>query len=106
MFIFTVLLISSIIIFYRSEYISHDNFKNRFFYLVFFFILSILLIILSPNLISILIGWDGLGLISYCLVIYYQRYSRFNSGILTVLINRVGDVLILISIGLLLRLGS
>lgn len=105
-FIFTVLLISSIIIFYSSEYISHDNFKNRFFYLVFFFVLSILIIILRPNLIRILIGWDGLGLISYCLVIYYQRYSRFNSGILTVLINRVGDVLILVRIGLLLRIGS
>lgn len=105
-FIFTVLLISSIIIFYRSEYIRHDNNKVRFFYLVFFFIISILLIILSPNLIRILIGWDGLGLISYCLVIYYQSYSRFNSGILTVLINRIGDVFILIRLGMIIIFGS
>lgn len=106
MFIFAVLIISSIIIFYRREYISHDRRVSRFFYLVFLFILSILLIILSPNLIRILIGWDGLGLISYCLVIYYQRYSSYNSGILTILINRVGDVLILISIRIIILYGS
>lgn len=105
-FICVVLFISSIIIFYRSEYINHDLNFNRFFFLVLFFIISILLIILSPNLIRILLGWDGLGLISYCLVIYYQRRSRYNSGILTILINRIGDVFILIRIGILLTYGS
>lgn len=105
-FIFTVILISSIIIFYRREYMIHDCRNSRFFYLVLIFVISILLIILSPNIIRILIGWDGLGLISYCLVIYYHRFSSFNSGILTVLINRVGDVLILLRIGLIANLGS
>jgi len=28
-------------------------------------------LIISPNVISILLGWDGLGLVSYLLVIYY-----------------------------------
>lgn len=51
-------------------------------------------------------GWDGLGLISYCLVIYYQNTKSFNSGIITVLLNRVGDVGILIIISLLVILGS
>lgn len=104
-FIFTVLLISSIIIFYCIEYIEYDKFKNRFFFLVFLFVLSIILIILSPNIIRILIGWDGLGLISYCLVIYYQNYSRYNSGILTIIINRIGDVMILMRISILFILG-
>ena len=35
------------------------------------FVVSICLLITSPNIITILLGWDGLGLISYCLVIYY-----------------------------------
>ena len=104
-FIFTVLLISSIIIIYRSEYINHDLYYNRFFYLVFLFIISILLIIISPNIVRILLGWDGLGLISYCLVSYYQNYRRYNSGILTVLINRVGDVIIIMRISIIFMFG-
>lgn len=91
---------------YCTEYIFYDNYKNRFFFLVFFFIISILLIIFSPNIISILIGWDGLGLISYLLVIYYNNQRSYNSGILTILINRIGDVIIILSIGIMLIYGS
>nr|AZL93510.1 NADH dehydrogenase subunit 5 [Torymus sp. ZJUH_2016035] len=106
MFIFTVLMISSMIMFYCVEYMGHDIYNIRFFYLVFFFILSMLLMILSPNIISILIGWDGLGLVSYCLVIYYQNFSSYNSGMLTVLLNRIGDVMLIISISLMFNFGS
>jgi NADH-ubiquinone oxidoreductase chain 5 len=71
---------------------------NRFILLVVMFVLSIILLIISPNLIRILLGWDGLGLVSYCLVIYYQNVSSYNAGILTALTNRIGDVALLISI--------
>lgn len=70
------------------------------------FVASIGLIIISPNLIRLLLGWDGLGLSSYILVIFYQNRVSCNAGILTVLRNRVGDVAILISIGLASSLGS
>nr|YP_010580163.1 NADH dehydrogenase subunit 5 [Trichogramma cacaeciae]UZS90464.1 NADH dehydrogenase subunit 5 [Trichogramma cacaeciae] len=106
LFIFTVLLISSMIMIYSSEYMNYDLNNVRFFYLVFLFILSMILMILSPNMISILLGWDGLGLISYCLVIYYQSNSSYNSGMLTVLMNRVGDVMIIMSIVLMFTYGS
>nr|ANH79473.1 NADH dehydrogenase subunit 5 [Eurytoma sp. TJS-2016] len=106
MFVFVVLIISSMILLYSSEYMFHDLTVNRFFFLLFFFIISMLLMVMSPNLISILIGWDGLGLVSYCLVIYYQSYSSFNSGMLTILMNRIGDVFILMSIGFMMLWGS
>ena len=106
LFISVVLLISSIVLLYRIEYMIIDQNFNRFIILVLGFVISILMIILRPNIIRILLGWDGLGLVSYCLVIYYQNEVRFNSGIVTVLINRVGDVIILIAVGLILRLGS
>lgn len=98
-----VLLISSIIFIYRRVYIEGDNFSNRFILLVFIFIISIILIIIRPNIFRILFGWDGLGLVSYCLVIYYQNYRSYNSGIVTVLCNRIGDIGLIMRIGLIVR---
>jgi NADH-ubiquinone oxidoreductase chain 5 len=92
------LFISSLVIYYSKDYISEDLFINRFIILVLLFVFSIMIIILSPNLIRILLGWDGLGLVSYCLVIYYQNVKSYNAGILTALSNRLGDVALLISI--------
>lgn len=100
-----VFIISSIVILYRIVYIRGELFVFRFAYLVLLFIFSIILIIISPNVIRILFGWDGLGLVSYCLVIYYQNYSSYNSGIVTVLRNRIGDVGLLIAIGVLMING-
>lgn len=79
---------------------------NRFILLVLIFVLSIILLIISPNLVRILLGWDGLGLVSYCLVIYYQNVKSYNAGILTALRNRVGDVALLIAIAWILNFGS
>nr|UFP91246.1 NADH dehydrogenase subunit 5 [Lucanus kanoi kanoi] len=101
-----VLLISSMVIFYSNEYMDGDIYINRFIMLVMMFVMSMLLLILSPNLISILLGWDGLGLVSYCLVIYYQNVKSFNAGMLTVLTNRLGDVAFLLSIGWMMNFGS
>jgi len=74
--------------------------------LVLLFVLSISLLILSPNLISLLLGWDGLGVTSYLLVVFYQRNKSYNAGIITALTNRLGDVGILIRIGLIVFLGD
>ena len=63
------------------------------------FVLSILFLIISPNMISILLGWDGLGLVSYLLLMYYQNVRSYGAGMLTVLYNPIGDVALLIVIG-------
>lgn len=105
LFIRVVMLISSIIMLYRVAYIGEDKNINRFVRLLNLFILSIVLIIMRPNLIRILFGWDGLGVRSYCLVIYYQNYISFSSGIVTVLSNRLGDIGLLISISLVFVYG-
>lgn len=105
LFIRFVLFISSIVILYRKEYIGEDLYINRFILLVNIFVLSIIFLIISPNLIRILLGWDGLGLVSYCLVIYYQNVKSFGAGILTALSNRIGDVALLISIAWIINYG-
>nr|YP_010839095.1 NADH dehydrogenase subunit 5 [Pachycondyla annamita]WGF22860.1 NADH dehydrogenase subunit 5 [Pachycondyla annamita] len=106
LFISVVMLISFFILIYSKIYMENNKFLNRFFYLLLLFVFSMILMIISPNLISIMFGWDGLGLISFCLVIFYQNYSSYNSGMMTVLINRIGDIFILMSIGLMMTYGS
>lgn len=104
-FISFVLLISSLVIYYRKEYIIHDININRFIILVLIFVLSIIFLIIRPNLVRILLGWDGLGLVSYCLVIYFNNVKSYNAGILTALLNRVGDVFLLLAIAWILNYG-
>nr|YP_010259506.1 NADH dehydrogenase subunit 5 [Ahamus yushuensis]UIX24746.1 NADH dehydrogenase subunit 5 [Ahamus yushuensis] len=101
-----VLLISSVVIMYSKSYMSSEMNLNRFIILVLLFVLCMLLLIISPNMISILLGWDGLGLISYCLVIYYQNIKSYNAGMLTALSNRIGDVFILMVIAWMMNYGS
>nr|QWL15086.1 NADH dehydrogenase subunit 5 [Xenostrongylus variegatus] len=106
LFMSFVLFISSMVIYYSDEYMYGDINLNRFIMLVVMFVLSMMLLIISPNLISILLGWDGLGLVSYCLVIYYQNIKSFNAGMLTDLTSRIGDVFLLMSIAWMLNFGS
>mgnify|MGYP002049302782 CR=1 FL=1 len=105
-FIRLVRLVSGSVIIFSSSYIITEKFFSRFIFLVFIFIMSIFLLILSPNIISLLLGWDGLGVTSYLLVIFYQRNKSYNAGILTALTNRLGDVGLLVSISLIIYLGS
>jgi len=51
-------------------------------------------------------GWDGLGVTSYLLVIFYQRNKSYNAGIVTALTNRAGDVGLLICLGIIVSTGS
>nr|YP_010268848.1 NADH dehydrogenase subunit 5 [Halovelia novoguinensis]UIG88253.1 NADH dehydrogenase subunit 5 [Halovelia novoguinensis] len=106
MFCGCVFFISSMVVLYSHSYMIEDIYKIRFLYLVLMFIFSMFMLIMSPNLISILIGWDGLGLVSYCLVIYFQNYKSYNAGMLTILTNRIGDVAILLSIAWMMNFGS
>ena len=105
-FLRVVSLISGRVIIYSTSYISSEMFFRRFIIIVLLFVISIYLLILSPNIISLLLGWDGLGVTSYLLVIFYQRKKSYNAGIITAITNRLGDVGILICIGLFFLLGD
>jgi len=100
-----VLFISANVLWFSSIYIKEDKFTVRFTVLVLLFILSINLLIFLPHLIILLLGWDGLGLVSFILVIYYQNPASIAAAIITALTNRIGDVAILLSITLTLNQG-
>ena len=94
-----VCFISGCVIMFSSSYMAGDIFLSRFTSLVIIFVLSINLLVFIPNLVALLIGWDGLGIVSFALVVYYQNVKSLSAGMLTALANRVGDVILLISIG-------
>lgn len=105
LFFRTVIIISGGVFLYSSSYIVAEVFNSRFCLLVFSFVLRMCLLIFSPNIIRILLGWDGLGVTSYLLVCFYSREKRFNARILTALTNRLGDVAILILIRVIASSG-
>lgn len=105
-FLSVVRLISRSVLVFSTSYIEGEKQFRRFLIIVLLFIGSIFLLITRPNLIRLLLGWDGLGVTSYLLVIFYQRRKSYNAGIITALTNRLGDVGILICIGILFSKGD
>ena len=95
-----VLLISFFIKLFRLFYIKDDLSKNRFFLLTLFFIFSIIILILSKSLVVLILGWEGLGIFSYLLIIYYLKNNSLMSGMLTLLINRIGDIFFILGLRL------
>ncbi len=101
----TVLFISANVIHFSNYYIQDEIFIKRFTHLVLLFVLSINILIFIPHLIGLLLGWDGLGITSFILVIYYQNPKSLAAGIITALTNRIGDVILLLSIAWSLNQG-
>jgi len=104
-FSITVLFISANVLSFSHIYISQEKYQDRFTILVLLFILSMNLLIFLPHFIILLLGWDGLGIVSFILVIYYQNSKSLGAGIITALTNRIGDVMLLLAIAWTLNQG-
>nr|QRW36455.1 NADH dehydrogenase subunit 5 [Notocrater youngi] len=100
MFSNIVCLISACVMMFTSSYMSADVFLTRFTWLVMLFVMSMNLLIFIPNMMTLLLGWDGLGIVSFALVIYYSNMKSLAAGMLTALANRLGDVMLLLAIGM------
>nr|YP_009128802.1 NADH dehydrogenase subunit 5 [Loliolus uyii]AJR32876.1 NADH dehydrogenase subunit 5 [Loliolus uyii] len=100
-----VCFISGCVMVFTMSYMSGDVNLSRFVLTVMLFVLSMNFLIFIPSLVSLLLGWDGLGLVSFCLVIYYQNSKSLAAGMLTVLMNRVGDCFILSAVSVMIVLG-
>nr|YP_514788.1 NADH dehydrogenase subunit 5 [Sepioteuthis lessoniana]BAE80054.1 NADH dehydrogenase subunit 5 [Sepioteuthis lessoniana] len=100
-----VCFISGCVMVFTMSYMKGDVNLHRFVLTVMLFVLSMNFLIFIPSLISLLLGWDGLGLVSFCLVIYYQNSKSLAAGMLTVLMNRVGDCFILSAVAAMIVLG-
>nr|YP_009473306.1 NADH dehydrogenase subunit 5 [Cirriformia cf. tentaculata HK-2018]AVI26177.1 NADH dehydrogenase subunit 5 [Cirriformia cf. tentaculata HK-2018] len=108
MMITTVTFIAANIYMFSATYMSQDPFIYRFSMILLMFIFSMYLFTLTPHTIFFLLGWDGLGIVSFLLIIYYQSPTALAGGMFTALSNRIGDsfILLLIATSLNLNLWS
>nr|QHT65010.1 NADH dehydrogenase subunit 5 [Pseudonereis variegata] len=104
-FMTTVLIIATSVMQFAKTYMSSDKTTDRFILLVMLFVLSMMFLILFPHTMILLLGWDGLGITSFVLVIYYNNAKSLGAGLITALSNRIGDVMLLIAIALMFNEG-
>nr|YP_009127058.1 NADH dehydrogenase subunit 5 [Anodonta lucida]AHJ59873.1 NADH dehydrogenase subunit 5 [Anodonta lucida] len=101
-----VALISGSVSLFSVSYMEGEVYLKRFMALIMAFVGSMNLLIFVPSMITILLGWDGLGIVSFALVIYYQNKKSLAAGMLTVLVNRIGDALLILGICFLINWGE
>nr|UHA56326.1 NADH dehydrogenase subunit 5 [Humbertium sp. MNHN JL351] len=98
LYLFVLFSIVSSIHLFTYVYMGNDCNLFRFFSVLNIFVFSMIILILFPNLISLLLGWDGLGFSSFLLVAWFGCASSRFSSLKTFLVNRLGDGLFLISL--------
>nr|USC52455.1 NADH dehydrogenase subunit 5 [Hoplopleura edentula] len=102
-FMVTVLLVSSMVLLYSMFYMPVPG-KNGFLVTLTAFIFSMLLLVVSKSLFWAIMGWDGLGVTSLLLILHFKNCDSAKSAMVTFLTNRMGDVFMLVAIGLAVML--
>ena len=77
-----------------------EPYFRRFLGVVIMFVGCMVLLVFMNTLFGALVGWDGLGITSFLLVIYYKNRKALGRGIVTALTNRMGDAFLLVLLGL------
>ena len=70
------------------------------------FVFSIFILIILPSFPLVILGWDLLGITSFLLVIFYPSKISNRAGIITLLINRLGDIFLILGIRIFFNLSS
>lgn len=84
--------IGTLIHLYSIGYMSHDKAYARFFTYLNLFIFSMLMLILGNSLLTLFLGWEGVGLCSYLLIgFWYTDLNNSKAGMKAFIANRVGD---------------
>ena len=84
---------------YSIGYMSEDKSYARFFTLLNLFTFTMLILVMSSNLVLMFVGWEGVGFCSYMLIgFWYEKHSAANAGKKAFIVNRIGDAGFLLGI--------
>nr|AGN71138.1 NADH dehydrogenase subunit 5 [Cryptobatrachus sp. TNHC-GDC 451] len=98
-FIFIALLVTWSITEFSLWYMEKDLKINLFFKYMLIFLMFMIGLISTKNLIILFIGWEGVGLMSFLLIgWYFTRSNASLAALQAVLYNRIGDVGVLFTI--------
>ena len=87
---------------YTIGYMQDDPGYQRFFAYISLFTFSMLMLVMSNNMLQLFFGWEAVGLVSYLLIgFWYTRPTAIFANMKAFLINRVGDFGFVLGIGLL-----
>lgn len=97
LFLLIVILIRTSVLVFSFSYMR-SLYVSNFIFLYFRFIIRIIWLIINNNFYWIIFGWDGLGVVSFLLIIFYINNERINNGLFTLFQNRIGDLFFVIFI--------
>ncbi len=97
-----VTFVSLMVHIYTMGYMAEDDGYNRFFSYISLFTFSMLMLVMSNNLLQLFFGWEAVGLVSYLLIgFYYKKPTAIFANMKAFLVNRVGDFGFILGIGLI-----
>ncbi|HEY0200184.1 MAG TPA: NADH-quinone oxidoreductase subunit L, partial [Burkholderiaceae bacterium] len=97
-----VTFVSLMVHLYTIGYMKEDPGYNRFFAYISLFTFSMLMLVMSNNLLQLFFGWEAVGLVSYLLIgFWFTRPTAIFANLKAFLINRVGDFGFILGIGLI-----
>jgi NADH-quinone oxidoreductase subunit L len=98
-----VTFVSLMVHIYTIGYMEEDDGYQRFFSYISLFTFSMLMLVMSNNLLQLFFGWEAVGLVSYLLIgFWYKKPTAIFANMKAFLVNRVGDFGFILGIGLLL----
>nr|ALC75989.1 NADH dehydrogenase subunit 5 [Bemisia afer] len=100
----TVMLITLSIVIYTKFYINKK--KTMFTKIILVFVISMIMVIFSPSMVSMIMGWEGLGMSSFILIMFYQNKKSMMSSMYTMMMNRMGDATLIISMMMMMNVNS
>ncbi|MDH5856831.1 NADH-quinone oxidoreductase subunit L [Lampropedia aestuarii] len=102
MMMVVVTFVSLMVHIYTIGYMHEDEGYNRFFSYISLFTFSMLMLVMSNNMLQLFFGWEAVGLVSYLLIgFWYTKSTAVFANLKAFLVNRVGDFGFILGIGLL-----